>query len=245
MTQFGLIGFPLSHSFSKAYFTEKFQNLGLSDYQYGLYELPDIAGFPELLKANPNLAGLNVTIPHKESVMPYLDEIDADAQAIGAVNVIRIQGGKTKGYNSDYAGFRNSLLRFLNDSKPSKALILGTGGASKAVCRCLLDLGIEYTFVSRTAAPGQLSYAQLHTQEIVAQTPLIINSTPLGMYPNVDGCPDLPYAQIRSDHFLFDLIYNPRETLFMKKGKERGAQTIDGLEMLIGQAEKAWEIWQQ
>jgi shikimate dehydrogenase len=245
MTQFGLIGFPLSHSFSKAYFTEKFQNLGLSNYQYGLYELPDIAGFPELLKANPNLAGLNVTIPHKESVMPYLDEIDADAQAIGAVNVIRIQDGKTKGYNSDYAGFRNSLLRFLNDSKPSKALILGTGGASKAVCRCLLDLGIEYTFVSRTAAPGQWSYAQLHTQEIVAQTPLIINSTPLGMYPNVDGCPDLPYAQIGSDHFLFDLIYNPRETLFMKKGKERGAQAIDGLEMLIGQAEKAWEIWQQ
>lgn len=244
MKQFGLIGFPLSHSFSKAYFTEKFQNLGLSDYQYGLYELPDIAGFPELLKANPNLQGLNVTIPHKESVMPYLDEIDADAQAIGAVNVIRIQNGKTTGYNSDYAGFRNSLLHFLDGAKPAEALILGTGGASKAVCRCLLDLGIEYTFVSRTAAPGQLSYAQLHTQEIVAQTPLIINSTPLGMYPNVDSCPDLPYAQIGSDHFLFDLIYNPRETLFMKKGKERGAQTMDGLEMLIGQAERAWEIWQ-
>jgi shikimate dehydrogenase len=241
MKQYGLIGFPLSHSFSKKYFTQKFEREGITDSQYDLYELPSITDLPALIRQTPDLKGLNVTIPYKQAVIPFLDMIDESAQKIGAVNVIKLQNGKLKGYNSDYYGFRESLSRFLSDQRPA-ALVLGTGGASRAVQVALQDLGITFQTVSR-ASVNSLTYNQLN-QEIISSHRLIVNTSPLGMLPKTDVCPDIPYSAVGSEHFLYDLVYNPENTLFMQKGAAQGAKVCNGLEMLHLQAEKAWEIWQ-
>jgi shikimate dehydrogenase len=242
MKVYGLIGYPLTHSFSKKYFTEKFQKENIADSKYELFEIKEASMVLEVVKNNSELKGLNVTIPHKETIIQYLDDIDPAAKKIGAVNVIKIKDGKLKGYNSDYYGFRQSLLNFLGDTKPSKALILGTGGAAKAVQAALQDLTIAGWFVSRNKGPHNLTYEELD-QEVLEEFKLIINTSPLGMYPKTDTYPDIPYHLLTSEHFLFDLVYNPEETTFMKKGAEREAKTKNGLEMLHLQAEKAWEIW--
>lgn len=243
MQRYGLIGKKLGHSFSKRYFTEKFEKEGIADAVYELYELPTINQLPQLLQRVPALVGLNVTVPYKQAVLPYLDELDEAAARIGAVNTIKITAGKTKGYNTDYIGFKSSLEKFYPVTQHGRALVLGSGGASKAVCAALQDLGINYTILSRSLEPGQLTYNEL-TAELMQQYPLIINTTPLGMYPEVENCPAIPYKALSATHYLYDLVYNPEETLFLKKGKEAGAQTINGLEMLYGQAEAAWQIWQ-
>lgn len=247
MKKFGLIGKTLSHSFSKNYFGEKFEKEDIIDSQYNLHELADISELKNLIEGSKGmLKGLNVTIPYKQDVLPYLKEIDAAAEKIGAVNVLKISGnGDIKGYNSDYYGFKTSLEKFAGTAlKNCKALILGTGGASKAVKQALIDLNIPYQYVSRKSGDNILAYEEL-TPEIIKEHKLIINSTPLGMYPKVDDCPSITYNAISDQHFLYDLIYNPEETLFMKKGREKGAKAIHGLEMLILQAEKSWEIWNE
>ena len=243
MRKFGLIGMPLAQSFSKKYFTAKFENEGI-DACYELFELQDIAEFTAL-KEHGDLSGMNVTIPYKEKVIPYLDELDNTAAEIGAVNVIQFTRHegivKLKGYNSDAIGFDTSFSPFL---KPfhRKALILGTGGASKAIDYVLRKKGIETTFVSRTPKPGMLTYSQL-TQEILADHPVIVNSTPVGTFPKSDACPAIPYEFLTVNHLLFDVVYNPAETLFLKNGRAQGATGINGEAMLIGQAVAAWEIW--
>lgn len=247
MQKYGLVGYPLKHSFSIGYFNEKFSSEKI-EAEYINFEIPDINNFPEIIQANPNLHGLNVTIPYKEKVIPYLDELDKQAAAIGAVNVIKIirnKGGKPKliGYNSDIIGFTQSMQPLLQ-SHHKKALILGTGGASKAVFHGLKNLGIEAKFVSRTARFGMLTYEELNA-EIIKEYTVIVNCTPVGMYPKVDACPDIPYEAITSEHLLYDLLYNPNITLFMKKGEAKGAVTKNGLEMLLLQAFAAWEIWQK
>lgn len=245
MDKYGLIGYPLKHSFSVNYFNEKFHSEGI-DAEYVNFEIPSINELPDVIKDNPELKGLNVTIPYKEKVISYLDELDKDAQAIGAVNVIkiiRLQKGRYKlmGYNSDIIGFTESIEPLL-EPHHKKALILGTGGASKAVFHGLKNLDIEAKYVSRTPASGMLSYEEL-TPEIMAEYTVIVNGTPVGMYPKVDFCPDIPYQYLTPNHLLYDLLYNPNITLFMKKGEERGAKTKNGLEMLLLQAFAAWEIW--
>lgn len=246
MDKYGLIGYPLKHSFSISYFNEKFQSENI-DAEYVNFEIPRIEDFMEVVEENPNLRGLNVTIPYKEQVIPYLDELDKDTAKIGAVNVIKIipQGKgdvKLVGYNSDIIGFTRSIEPLLQ-SHHVKALILGTGGASKAVFHGLANLGIEATFVSRTKKSNDILTYQELTPEIMQEHTVIVNTTPLGMYPNVDACPDIPYDQLTSNHLLYDLLYNPHETLFMKKGMERGATVKNGLEMLLLQAFVSWEIW--
>lgn len=245
MQKYGLIGYPLGHSFSKNFFNQKFESEHI-DAQYINFEIPSIKDFKDVLKFNPELHGLNVTIPYKEQVISYLDDLDEDARLIGAVNVIKFARGflgKTKliGYNSDVIGFRRSIEPLLTDSH-RRALILGTGGASKAVFHGLKQLGVESTFVSRTAKEGCITYADL-TREMMDRYTVIVNTTPLGMFPNVDSCPDIPYEWLTPNHLLYDLLYNPDETLFMRRGKERGAVVKNGLEMLLLQAFAAWEIW--
>ena len=246
MQKYGLIGYPLKHSFSIGYFNEKFEAENI-DAQYVNFEIPDIRDFMEVIEENPNLCGLNVTIPYKEQVIPYLDELDKDTAKIGAVNVIkiiRLPKGKVKlvGYNSDIVGFTQSIEPLLQPHH-TKALILGTGGASKAVFHGLDNLGIKATFVSRTKKSDDiLTYREL-TPEIMQEHTGIVNTSPLGMYPKVDFCPDIPYDQLTPNHLLYDLLYNPNETLFMKKGKEQGAVVKNGLEMLLLQAFASWEIW--
>ncbi len=244
MKRYGLIGFPLSHSFSKKYFTEKFEKEGIHGCVYENYELSKIDHFPKLIESNPDLLGLNVTIPHKQSIMPYLDRLDPAAEKIGAVNVIKFEkDGTLTGHNSDYVGFKNSLLKLLpKEVKGLKALVFGTGGASKAVVVALEDIGIEYTKVSRTKTDGVITYDEI-TPEFVLSNQVLINTSPLGMSPNTDTCPDIPYEALTNEHYLYDLVYNPLETLFMKKGKDAGAKVSNGLEMLHLQAERAWEIW--
>lgn len=247
MRQFGLIGYPLTHSFSKKYFTDKFNKEKIAQASYELYELPKITAFPDLLANQSHLAGLNVTIPYKQQVIPYLDALDHSAQKVGAVNVIKIAEDGTKiGYNSDYFGFQQSLLNTqFTISDKTKALVLGSGGASKAIITVLKDLSVEYKIVSRTPDkenPPQISYTSI-TSQLMAHHQLIVNTTPLGMYPNADACPLLPYEAMTPQHLLFDLVYNPPQTLFMQKGAAQGAQIVNGLEMLHLQAEKAWEIW--
>ncbi len=243
MKNFGLVGFPLSHSFSKKYFTEKFQSLGISDdHQYNLYEIEDIAELKNIFKNTEGLKGLNVTIPYKVAVKPFLNEIDSAAERIGAVNVIKIlDDKKLKGYNSDYFGFRKSLEEFLGNAKGIKALVLGNGGAAKAVCVALEDMEIEYKLVSRRVANDTINYRKAN--ELLGESKLIINCTPLGTYPNITSFPDLDYENIGSGHFCFDLVYNPSETKFLQKAKANGAKTINGYDMLVYQAEKSWEIW--
>ena len=245
MQKYGLIGYPLKHSFSIGYFNEKFRSEGV-DAEYVNFEIPSINDFMEVIEENPNLSGLNVTIPYKEQVIPFLDSLDTDTAKIGAVNVIKIirqPKGKVKlvGYNSDIIGFTQSIQPLLLPSH-KKALLLGTGGASKAVFHGLKNLGIESVFVSRTHKPGMLTYEEL-TPEVMAEYTVIVNCTPVGMYPKVDFCPNIPYEYLTPNHLLYDLLYNPNVTLFMKKGEERGAITKNGLEMLLLQAFAAWEIW--
>ncbi|PKQ70511.1 shikimate dehydrogenase family protein [Raineya orbicola] len=244
MKKLGLIGFPLTHSFSKKYFQEKFLRENLQDYSYELYPLENIQQFSQLLTQHPELIGLNVTIPYKEQILPFLDEISENAQKIGAINTIAIQNGKKIGYNTDYEGFLVSLQNFLQDEKPKKALILGTGGASKAVQAVLEFLQIPFQLVSRKKGTSLLSYEEL-TPQIIENASLIINTTPLGMYPETNTYPPLPYESINQKHFLYDLVYNPEFTLFLQKGKARGAKIKNGLEMLYLQAEAAWDIWKE
>lgn len=244
MKKFGLIGYPLGHSFSKNFFNEKFNSENI-DAEYFNFEIADIKELPKVLLSNPELKGLNVTIPYKEQVIPYLNELDPDAAAIGAVNVIKFvqQKGKTKlvGYNSDIIGFVQSIEPLL-ESQHKKALILGTGGASKAVFHGLKKLGIESKFVSRKAQKGMFTYEEL-TPEIMDEYKVIVNCTPVGMYPRADEYPDIPYDYLTPNHLLYDLLYNPDTTLFMKKGADKGAVVKNGLEMLLLQAFGAWDIW--
>jgi len=245
MRKFGLIGYPLSHSFSKKYFTNKFEKEEIADAQYELFPIQSIQELPKLLRDNPDLVGLNVTIPYKEQVIPFLHHIDPKAHAIGAVNTIRIEKGKLTGYNTDYFGFKDSLVKFIGaNAFPEKALILGTGGASKAVKAALDDLNIHHKFVSREPVEGQLSYESIASSpNHVLTSLLIINTTPLGMSPNTDTLPKLPYEHLTPNHMLYDLVYNPLKTAFMQKGIEAKCWVKNGLEMLHGQAEKSWEIW--
>lgn len=249
MKTYGLIGYPLSHSFSQKYFTEKFKKENISDCKFLTFEIENlyVHDFRLLLKANPNLCGLSATIPHKQNIIKFLDEIDESAKEIGAVNCIkrwRMDDGKwmMKGYNTDVFGFESSLKSLLQE-KYSQALILGTGGASKAVAFVLKKLGIEFLFISRNKNQiSSIGYQDLN-EKIITSYSLIINTTPLGMFPNVNDCPNIPYQFLSSKHLLYDLNYNPEESLFLKNGKEKGAQIKNGLEMLHLQADKAWEIW--
>jgi len=245
MKQFGLIGFPLSHSFSKGYFAEKFINEGISDCNYEIFPLENINLFSDLIANNQTIVGLNVTIPYKKEIIPFLHKIDEGAAAIGAVNTIRVERVNNqiqlKGYNTDVYGFEISLLKLLKPTH-TKALILGTGGAALAVQYILNKLSITWKSVSRTSKENVFSYEDI-TDAVLAEYTLIINTSPLGMYPNSETCPALPYHALTRNHYLYDLVYNPKETLFLKKGKEKGCLTKNGLEMLHLQAEKAWEIW--
>lgn len=241
LKHYGLIGYPLTHSFSKKYFGEKFQREHITDCVYENYQLASIDAFPGLLLDQKDLKGLNVTIPYKESVIQYLDELDETAREIGAVNTIRIAGGRLKGFNTDAYGFMQSIRNLL-EPQHHDALILGTGGSSKAVAWSLRKMGISFKFVSRIpSGPEEIGYAEAGKQ--ISLSKIIVNTTPTGMYPNVDAAPHIPYEKITPSHLLFDLIYNPEETLFLQQGKSRQAKISNGLKMLQLQAEKSWEIW--
>ena len=278
MTTYGLIGYPLGHSFSRKFFTEKFEKEGI-DAQYLNFEIPSIEEFPEIIKNNPELRGLNVTIPYKQQVMQYLDEISEEAKSIGAVNVVRIERpspqpspimgretmrnagnkpdglpikgdmseglrGSLIGYNSDVIGFVESIRPLLK-AHHKKALILGTGGASKAIRYGLeKKLGMKTLFVSRSAREGMITYEEV-TAEVLKEYEVIVNCSPVGMYPHVDECPALPYEAMNENNLLYDLVYNPLETLFMKKGAEQGATVKNGLEMLHLQAIASWKFWEK
>jgi len=269
MRQFGLIGFPLGHSWSKKYFEEKFRKEGLSDYSYSLFPLENINDLPELIRDRPGLKGLNVTIPHKEKVIPLLNSMSGPARAIGAVNTISIHRTdgiiSTTGYNTDAYGFEKSL-ELQGVTEPTAALVLGTGGASKAVCHVLNKLGWAVTLVSRSSAPvssggnrrpgsettgaggldckATLSYGQI-TPGVILRHRLIVNTTPLGMYPDTATLPDLPYRVLTAQHVLYDLVYNPEMTRFLEMGSNNGCQIIGGLDMLKLQADKAFSIWME
>lgn len=244
MKKFGLLGYPLGHSFSKGYFNEKFANEGISAV-YENFEIPSIDIITEVLENNPELVGFNVTIPYKEKVMAYLDNVSPEAMAIGAVNVVKIErthgGVKLFGFNSDVIGFVDSIKPLLS-SRHKKALVLGTGGASKAVRYGLTKLGLEVLMVSRVQRDGMITYSQV-TPELIKEYNVVVNCTPCGMAPHFDECPELPYDAMDSTFLLYDLIYNPEETLFLRNGKARGAVVKNGLEMLLLQAQAGWEIW--
>lgn len=244
---YGLIGFPLTHSFSKNFFNDKFAAEGI-DAEYVNFEIPDIGDLMEVFSENPNLSGLNVTIPYKEQVIAYMDSLDSEAEQIGAVNVVKVIRGRgdelfLKGYNSDVIGFRESIRPAITPAR-NKALVLGTGGASKAVCHALKSLGVTPTLVSRTADAGRITYADL-TPEVMASNLIIVNTTPLGMYPDVDQCPPIPYECLTPEHFCYDLLYNPDVTLFMEKSAKQGAEIKNGLEMLLLQAFESERIWNE
>lgn len=241
MKTYGLLGRNISYSFSRKYFSEKFEREQI-EATYLNFDLDNLETFGNLLKANPKLSGLNVTIPYKEEIIPYLDQIDPVAARIGAVNTIKIdKQGKLKGYNTDYFGFINSITPYLEESH-TEALILGTGGASKAIAYGLEKLGLEFKFVSRNPNVQQLNYSDL-TAAILRKNQVIINCTPLGTHPNVDTFPPIPTIYLTSQHLVFDLIYNPAETMLIKLAKEKNAKTLNGYQMLELQAEKSWEIW--
>lgn len=240
---FGLIGFPLSHSFSKGYFADKFKKEHIDDASYENYPIERIELLPGIFGDHPDLIGLNVTIPYKEAVLPYLDELAEDAAEIKAVNTIkRCRDGRLKGFNSDLYGFAETLKRFLPPNFNSGALILGTGGAAKAVQYVCRQRGLSMLSVSRRQTENTISYQEVDGP-LLNQYQLVINTTPLGMHPKLDECPAIPYHRLTEDHYLLDLIYNPAETLFLQKGRMQGSKTKNGLEMLILQAEKSWEIW--
>ncbi len=245
MDKYGIIGYPLGHSYSRGFFTEKFQKEGI-DAEYLNFPIPDATMLEGVLAENLELRGLNVTLPHKQAVIPLLDELSDEARRIGAVNVIRVRHdiiGKPclKGFNSDIIGFVNSIRPLLRPQH-RKALILGTGGASKAIRVGLENLGLEWKYVSRTPREGQYVYGDL-TAEILQEYTVVVNCSPVGMYPNVDACPAIPYEALTPEHLLFDVVYNPEETLFMRRGAERGATVKNGLEMLYLQAVASWEFW--
>ncbi len=247
MDKYGLIGYPLGHSFSISYFNQKFKDENI-DAVYENFEISCIDLLAEVLDSNPNLKGLNVTIPYKEKVIPFLASISPEARAIGAVNVIKVihEGKKVKlkGYNSDVIGFTQSIEPMIETRFHKKALILGTGGASKAIDYGLKSLGLETVFVSRYERPGTIQYQSI-TPEVVKEYNVIVNCTPLGMYPKTEECPLLPYEAMDSRTILYDLIYNPDETMFMKRGAEYGANVKNGLEMLLLQAFASWEFWHE
>ncbi|MDQ2657012.1 MAG: shikimate dehydrogenase [Bacteroidota bacterium] len=241
---FGLIGQTVSHSFSKSYFDEKFFREGLRDHHYELFPLNDISEIETLIQTTKGLSGLNVTIPYKEQVIKYLDEVDPAAKKIGAVNVVKIQNGKRKGFNTDMAAFYETIEKWLPKDKRFHALVLGTGGSSKSVQEALIKLKIPYKLVSRTAAKGKLTYTELEkNHSIIKESNLMINTTPLGMHPNTNTMPPIDYELLTPDHFVYDLIYNPARTMFLQKAEMRGATAKNGLEMLHVQAEKSWVIW--
>lgn len=240
MRHFGLIGYPLSHSFSAQFFKDKFAKEGITDAVYELYPITSLAAFPALV-TNHRLSGLNVTIPYKQEVIAYLDEVSPVVAVIGACNCIHIRNGRSMGYNTDVIGFAQSLRPLLKPHHRA-ALVLGTGGAAKAVIYVLKQMGIEYLSVSSSNKEGSISYESLD-KDILQRHTIIINTTPLGMYPHVDKLPPVPYQYIDNSHLLYDLIYNPAETVFLREGKARGATIKNGLEMLIIQAEESWKIW--
>lgn len=245
MRKFGLIGYPLGHSFSKRYFTQKFEKDGIQDCSFDLYEIADISMFPKIIQENPELEGLSVTIPYKQKIIPYLHELDPACKKIGAVNCIQFRHGRLKGYNTDYIGFKNSLENWLQGQKPL-ALVLGTGGASKAVVQALKDLDIGYTMISRnpSSEPSCITYADLNANvSILEKHHLIINTTPLGTFPNTGEMPEINPEFITRKHKVYDLVYNPEKTFLMRSLEARGALVKNGLEMLILQAEAAWKIW--
>lgn len=241
---FGLIGYPLSHSFSKKYFTEKFAREGISGCAYELFPLSSINELEDLLHSHPELQGLNVTIPYKQQVLPYLHSLEGIPEGMGACNCIRITGGKLQGFNTDTIGFQKSFSPFLRPWH-QKALVLGNGGAALAVVHVLRNLGIEYKIVSRQLhGDSHLTYADL-TPELIEEHTVIINTTPLGTYPNIHDCPQIPYGHITPRHFLYDLVYNPEKTLFLQKGEKQGARIHNGYDMLVIQAEESWKIWNE
>lgn len=243
MRRFGLIGKNISYSFSRTHFTKKFKKEGITDCRYDNFDIPSISEFPKIIEKTQDLSGLNVTIPYKESVIPYLDKLNGKAKAIGAVNTIKVtKKGKLIGYNTDYYGFKKSIEPLLKEHH-KKALILGTGGASKGIAFALKKLNISATFVSRNpSSKKEYSYENLN-KTILTDHSLIINCTPLGTFPNLKECPNIPYECITNKHLLFDLIYNPTETEFLRRGKNQGATICNGSKMLHFQAEKAWKIW--
>ena len=241
MRLFGLIGYPLSHSFSKKYFAEKFEKEGITDCHYENFPIETIQEIPKLLKEYPSLEGLNVTIPYKEQVLPFLHSKNSIVEAINASNCITIKNGQLRGHNTDVAGFEQSLQPLLQPWHKN-ALILGTGGASKAVEYVLEKKGISYLYISRYPGKGRITYDKV-TPAVMVKYSLIINTTPVGMYPAVDEAPPIPYEGLTESHYLFDLVYNPEKTLFLKKGEERGAAIKNGQDMLIIQAEESWKIW--
>jgi shikimate dehydrogenase len=245
MRKYGLIGYPLGHSFSKSYFAEKFLREKISGCSYDNFPIREIGLLPDLVKSDPDLCGLNVTIPYKSEVFRFLDFIDPEADEIGAVNVIKIRRAgdsiKLYGYNSDATGIYDSIAPFISRDVKN-AIVLGTGGSSRAVCYVLGKLGLNIVQVSRSKRPGTIAYSGLDSTVISAST-IIINTTPLGMYPDIDSRPDIDYGQLTENHILFDLVYNPEITSFLKSGIERGCRVITGLKMLHSQAEKAWKIW--
>ena len=242
MRLFGLIGHPLGHSFSRQYFAEKFRAMGIADKcRYDNYDLEQIELIKEVLAQNPALVGFNVTIPYKEQIIPYLDAMTEEAMRIGAVNCVRCENGRLVGYNTDVYGAGVTIDR-LCKGEPCKALVLGSGGASKGVREALRQRNIPYLLVSRQKTPGTITYEEL-SGDIMQSHTLIINTTPLGMYPKTEEAPAIPYEELTDKHRLFDLVYNPAETLFMRRGREQGAEAVCGGEMLKEQAEKSWEIW--
>ncbi len=242
MKRFGLIGFPLNISFSKQYFSEKFERNQLNDHVYELFPLADISTFRELIQTTPDLCGLNVTMPHKKTIIPYLDNLHESASSVGAVNVIKFEtDGRLTGYNSDISGFEQSFLPLIKPHHHS-ALILGTGGSSGAVAAVLQKHHIPFQWVSRRKTPETWTYQDIH-QNGFGLANIIINTTPLGMTPNTDTFADLPYKMMTPNFLCYDLVYTPNETLFLQKSKAQGATIKNGLEMLHLQAERAWEIW--
>lgn len=245
MRRFGLIGRPLGHSASAAYFSAKFAREGIADCAYALYELPEIGALPELLAATPELEGFNVTIPFKREVMRYVEDLSFDARMIGAVNCVRrMQDGRLTGHNTDIVGLRAALDELLGAAEPAQALVLGTGGASQAVQYALAERGIAFALVSRNAAKGDYTYDNLPC-EVVADSHLIINASPVGTYPAADEAPRIPYAFVTPAHYLLDLVYNPPLTQFLDYGRQRGAHVLNGERMFLVQAEASWRIWNE
>ncbi|MBT9188926.1 shikimate dehydrogenase family protein [Zobellia russellii] len=241
--RFGLVGKDISYSFSRGYFTQKFADLGLEDHSYENFDFQAIEEIQDVLDNNSDIKGMNVTIPYKQEVMPFLTELDPEAEKIGAVNTIQFSKNGLKGFNTDAYGFKNAMAPFLKPHH-TKALILGTGGASKAVAYVLGELGISYVFVSRNPGKNKISYDQV-TEEVLKEHTILVNCTPLGTHPNIEQRPALPYEFITDQHFLFDLIYNPEKTAFLAAGEAKGAQISNGLRMLELQADRSWEIWQE
>jgi len=241
MKRYGLIGYPLTHSLSQQYFTNKFSQEGIEDCDYDRFSIPSIDDLHAILETHKELCGFNITIPYKKEVLAFLTDRSKAVEEVGACNCVKIEGGHLIGYNTDVIGFENSLVPFLKPSH-NRALVLGTGGAALAIVYVLQKLGIDFSYVSRTATSGQFTYNDLDASVMASHT-LIINTTPLGMFPNIEACPDILYQLITPAHHLFDLTYNPAESTFLAKGKQMGATIQNGQQMFVEQAEHSWRIW--